>query len=241
MYFCRIARHSLATSARIPSRSVLVSNVYRNASIRQMSSGGPPGSSSENMLYTLMIGAVIAGGSVYTYKVLHKDKTRYNERVAEIMGRPKSEWTAKEWRPKRDDESVKVQFPDVVGTSEGTSESATEEVKIPTAESDVQAEISALVAEPNESPLEGKAVVEKTVIELLPPPTSIKEPDDDRCVEMVEASEESTESGIEEIKVPTADSIEQLHSPSTEIQLERETKTSVADQKDELQSNEIKV
>ncbi|XP_048455324.1 probable serine/threonine-protein kinase kinX [Rhincodon typus] len=210
-----------------------------------MSSGGPPGSSSENMLYTLMIGAVIAGGSVYTYKVLHKDKARYNERVAEIMGRPKSEWTAKEWRPKQEDESVEVQFPDVVGTSEEASESATEEVKIPTAESVVQAESSALVVEPNESPLEGKAVVEKAVIEVLPPPASVKEPDDDRSVEMVEASEEATESGIEEIKVPTADSIEQPHSPSTvveptEIQLERETKTSIADQKDELQSNEIK-
>ncbi|XP_043530035.1 uncharacterized protein mgarpa isoform X2 [Chiloscyllium plagiosum] len=242
MYLCRIAWHNLVPLARIPPPSLLIRNVYRNASIRQMSSHGPPGSSSESMLYTLMVGAVIAGSSVYTYKVLHKDKARYNERVAEIMGRPKGEWTAKEWQPKQSDE---VQSPDVVATSEEASESATEEVKIPVAASIEQAENPALVVEPSESPLEGEVAAEEALMEVLTPPASVKEPDDVQSLEVVGASEEATASGTEEAKVPTADSIEQPNSPSTiveptEIRLEQETNTSAADQKDELQSNQIK-
>ncbi|XP_072440189.1 uncharacterized protein mgarpa isoform X1 [Chiloscyllium punctatum] len=243
MYLCRIAWHSLVPLARIPPPSLLIRNVYRNASIRQMSSGGPPGSSSESMLYTLMVGAVIAGASVYTYKVLHKDKARYTERVAAIMGRPKGEWTAKEWQPKQSDE---VQSSDVVATRKEALESATEEVKIPIAASIEQAENPALVVEPSESPLEGKVAAEEAMMEVLTTPASVKEPDDVQSLEVVGASEEATASGTEEAKVPTADSIEQPNSPSTiveptEIRLEQETNTSAADQKDELQSNQIKV
>ncbi|XP_041042979.1 protein MGARP isoform X2 [Carcharodon carcharias] len=228
MYLCRIAWHNLVPLARVRSSSRLVGNMYRNASIRQMSSGGPPGSSSENMVYALMIGAVIAGGSVYTYKVLRKDKARYNERVAEIMERPKSEWTA--WQPKKSDQ---VQSPEVVESSGEPSESVTEEVEVPAAESAEQPESSVAVVEPNESPSEGEAASEEEVIEVLLPPASAKEPDEVQSPEVVEAAGEVTELVTEEAKVPVAETIEQPESPSTvaepkDVPLEGETETSVA-------------
>ncbi|XP_067899823.1 protein MGARP isoform X2 [Heterodontus francisci] len=201
-----------------------------------MSSSGPPGSSSENMLYALMVGAVIAGGSIYTYKVLHKDKARYNDRVAEIMERPKSEWTAKEWQPKKSDE---VQSPEVIEASGEALESATEEVEIPAAESVEKPESPSAVVEPNESPLEGKAAVEEEMIEVLLPPASSKEPDDAQSPEVVEPGEEAPESVTEEVQVPTAESVEQPESPSTvvgpnENPMEGKTVTSVTAEKEDL-------
>ncbi|XP_078394824.1 protein MGARP [Cetorhinus maximus] len=228
MYLCRIAWHNLVPMARVRSSSRLVGNMYRNASIRQMSSGGPPGSSSGNMVYALMIGAVIAGGSVYTYKVLHKDKARYNERVAEIMERPKSELTA--LQPKKSDQ---VQSPEVVESSGEASESVTEEVEVPAAESAEQPESPAAVVETNESPSEGEAASEEEVIEVLSPPASAKEPDEVQSPEVVEAAGEVTELVTEEAKVPVAETVEQPESPSTvaepkDVPLEGETETSVA-------------
>ncbi|XP_078066723.1 protein MGARP [Mustelus asterias] len=226
MYLCRTAWHNLVPLARNPTSSRAIRNVYRNTSIRQMSSGGPPGSSSENMILSLMVGAVIAGGSVYTYKVLHKDKTRYNERVTEIMERPKTEWRASQ--PKKSDE---VQPPEVVETSGESSDPVTEEVKDP--ESVEEPEIPAAVVEPKDNPLEGEATVEEEEIEVLPPPTSPKEADEVQTPEVVEAAEENTETVSEEDKVPEAEITEEPARPSTlvepkDIPLEGETETLVA-------------
>uniref|UniRef100_UPI00398F3D6E protein MGARP-like n=1 Tax=Pristiophorus japonicus TaxID=55135 RepID=UPI00398F3D6E len=237
MYFCRAAWRDLVPLARISSSSRLIGNVYRNASIRQMSSGGLPGSSSENTLYALMIGAVFVGGSLYTYKVLHTDKARYNDRVAEIMERPKSESMAKESRPKKEDESDDVQSPEVVEASGEASEPVTEEAEVPAAESVEQPESPSTVAEPNESPLEEKAATEEEVIEVLLLPASAKESDDVQSPEVVEASGEASEPVTEEAEVPAAESVEQPESPSTvaepnESPLEETTETSAAAQKE---------
>lgn len=229
MYLCRTAWHNLVPLARNPTSSRAIRNVYRNTSIRQISSGGPPGSSSENTILTLVVGAVIAGASVYTYKVLHKDKARYNERVAEIMERPKDEWRA--LQPKKEDESDEVQPPEVVETSRESSDPVTEEVK--DHESVKEPEIPAAVVESKENPLEGEATLEEEEIEVLSPPTSPKEADEIQTPEVVEAAEENTETVLEEDKVPEAETTEEAARPSMlvepkDIPLEGETETLVA-------------
>ncbi|XP_067850190.1 protein MGARP [Heptranchias perlo] len=215
MYLCRAAWHNLVPLARTSSSSRLIRDVYRNASIRQMSSGGLPGSSGENMLYALMVGAVFAGAGFYTYKILYTDKARYNDRIAEIMQRPKSERTAKQRRAKKSDE---VQSPEVAEAGGEALESVTEEAEVPAAETIEQPESPSTVVEPNESPLEGEASAEEEVTEVVLPPAPVKESDEVQFPEVAEAGGEASESVTEEAEVPAADAIEQPESPSTVVE-----------------------
>uniref|UniRef100_A0A672YW71 Uncharacterized protein n=1 Tax=Sphaeramia orbicularis TaxID=375764 RepID=A0A672YW71_9TELE len=48
-----------------------------------------PGGSGENIVY-----AILCGGAVST---VTSDQARFNERIAEINARPKSEWEPKPW------------------------------------------------------------------------------------------------------------------------------------------------
>ncbi|XP_078260834.1 uncharacterized protein mgarpa isoform X2 [Rhinoraja longicauda] len=189
MYLCRVAYLNLA---KLSTSSRLLRNVYRNGSIRQISSGGHSGSSGENMIYALIVGGVIGGGSLYTYKVLHNDKARYNDRIAEITERPKSERTPKEPQPKDE-----VQPPEVVEAGEEVSAENVEQPESPSA------------VEPN---LE-KSTVEEEVIEVLPLPT-----DDSQTPEEVEASGETLESTAVEVEVPAANIVEQVENLPTDVE-----------------------
>ncbi|XP_055499450.1 protein MGARP isoform X2 [Leucoraja erinacea] len=182
MYLCRVAYHNLA---KLSISSRLLRNVYRDGSIRQLSFGGHSGSSGENMIYALIVGGVIGGGSLYTYKVLHNDKARYNDRVAEIMERPKNESTPKELQPKDEVQPLEV----VEAGEEGPAENV-EPLESPS------------TVEPN---LE-KSTVEEEVIEVLPLPTS----DDSQTSEEVEADAETLESTAVEEEVPAANIVEQV-------------------------------
>uniref|UniRef100_A0A8C5G5C5 Uncharacterized protein n=1 Tax=Gouania willdenowi TaxID=441366 RepID=A0A8C5G5C5_GOUWI len=57
-----------------------------------MSSGS--GGSGTNIMY-----AVLCGGGL-AYSIVSSDQTRYNQRLAEIRARPKTEWVPKPWPPK---------------------------------------------------------------------------------------------------------------------------------------------
>lgn len=137
------------------------------------------------MIYALIVGGVIGGGSLYTYKVLHNDKARYNDRVAEIMERPKNESTPKELQPKDEVQPLEV----VEAGEEGPAENV-EPLESPS------------TVEPN---LE-KSTVEEEVIEVLPLPTS----DDSQTSEEVEADAETLESTAVEEEVPAANIVEQV-------------------------------
>ncbi|XP_055499442.1 protein MGARP isoform X1 [Leucoraja erinacea] len=187
MYLCRVAYHNLA---KLSISSRLLRNVYRDGSIRQLSFGGHSGSSGENMIYALIVGGVIGGGSLYTYKVLHNDKARYNDRVAEIMERPKNESTPKELQPKVTEKADEVQPLEVVEAGEEGPAENVEPLESPS------------TVEPN---LE-KSTVEEEVIEVLPLPTS----DDSQTSEEVEADAETLESTAVEEEVPAANIVEQV-------------------------------
>ncbi|XP_051895752.1 protein MGARP [Pristis pectinata] len=198
MYLCRVAYHNLAPVAKISFSSGLLRNVYRYGSIRQISSGGHGGSSGENMLYVLMVGGVFAGAGLYTYKVLHADKARYNDRIAEIMQHSKNEWKPKELQSKNSDE---VQSPEVVEAGEEVS--AAENVEQPESPSSIE-------------PSEEKSIVEEEVIKVLPPSTSTK--DDSQTPEAVEAGDEALEMVAVEVEVPVADGVEQTENLPTAVE-----------------------
>ncbi|XP_069779208.1 uncharacterized protein mgarpa [Narcine bancroftii] len=193
MSLCRLAYHKLAPVAQISFSPRLLGKVARNGSIRQISSGGHSGSSGETMMYALVIGGVIAGAGLYTYKVLHTDKARYNDRITEIMERPKKEWTPKE-KESGEEQSLEA-------VEAGEEASAAESVKQPAGRSTV---------EPNEE----KSPEEEEVIQVLSPSTS----DDSQSPEELEACEETLESVAVEVEVPVALSVEQIENPPTGVE-----------------------
>uniref|UniRef100_A0A8C2FB52 Apoptosis-inducing factor 1, mitochondrial n=1 Tax=Cyprinus carpio TaxID=7962 RepID=A0A8C2FB52_CYPCA len=54
----------------------------------QMSSG-PAGGGGENTLYYVLVGATCLGTGVYAYRTVSGDKERYNERMIDLVNRPK--------------------------------------------------------------------------------------------------------------------------------------------------------
>ncbi|XP_028316165.1 protein MGARP, partial [Gouania willdenowi] len=69
---------------------------------RLMSSGS--GGSGTNIMYAVLCGGGLVGSVSYAYSIVSSDQTRYNQRLAEIRARPKTEWVPKPWPPKSQDE-----------------------------------------------------------------------------------------------------------------------------------------
>ncbi|CAM4499342.1 unnamed protein product [Leuciscus chuanchicus] len=84
--FCRAAWQRLAPLARKSLTPLLSNAVFP---IRQMSFGLP--ASGTNMAYMLIGGSSLTAALVYAYKTINSDSARYNERIAQLEARPKSE------------------------------------------------------------------------------------------------------------------------------------------------------
>ncbi|XP_042273995.1 protein MGARP isoform X6 [Thunnus albacares] len=101
MFSCRAAWQRCGPLARTAAHRLPRDVVQR----RPMSS--VPGGSGENIVYALLCGGAFAGAVTYAYNTVSSDHARFNERVAEIKARPKTEWVPKPWPPKsRDEEEV---------------------------------------------------------------------------------------------------------------------------------------
>ncbi|CAF96435.1 unnamed protein product [Tetraodon nigroviridis] len=94
MFSCRAAWQRCGPLARRAAYS-LPRNVIQR---RPMSS--LPGGSGENIVYTLLCSGAFVGAISYAYSTVISDGARFNERIAEIKARPKTEWTPKPWPPK---------------------------------------------------------------------------------------------------------------------------------------------
>ncbi|XP_046907936.1 protein MGARP isoform X4 [Hypomesus transpacificus] len=97
MFFCRAAWQRFGPLARKTAYRLSRDVVPR----RQMSS--IPGGTGENIIYALLCGGAFAGSVTYAYSTVTSDHERFNDRVAEINARPKTEWTPKPWPPKSRD------------------------------------------------------------------------------------------------------------------------------------------
>ncbi|XP_041445822.1 protein MGARP isoform X2 [Xenopus laevis] len=95
MYLGRTAWQKLAPVARSSGTAALL----RNAPARQMSSSSVPGSSGSSLPYTLFVCASFAGGGVYVYNTITRDRNRFQDRHEYIQSRPKPETAAKPWPP----------------------------------------------------------------------------------------------------------------------------------------------
>ncbi|XP_028272874.1 protein MGARP isoform X6 [Parambassis ranga] len=101
MFSCRAAWQRCGPLARTAATRLPRDVMQR----RPMSS--VPGGSGENIVYALLVGGAFAAGLSYAVHTVSTDKDRFNERIAEINARPKSEWTPKPWPPKsRGEEEV---------------------------------------------------------------------------------------------------------------------------------------
>ncbi|XP_022071984.1 protein MGARP isoform X50 [Acanthochromis polyacanthus] len=66
-----------------------------------------PGGSGENIVYALLCGGAFVVSVTYAYNTVISDHERFNDRIAELKARPKTEWVPKPWPPKnRDEEEV---------------------------------------------------------------------------------------------------------------------------------------
>ncbi|XP_042610862.1 apoptosis-inducing factor 1, mitochondrial-like isoform X3 [Cyprinus carpio] len=97
MFKCKTVWNKLAPLAR--ASSTLCLQNARKSALRhgrrlemvqkaQMSSG-PAGGGGENTLYYVLIGATCLGAGVYAYRTVSGDKERYNERMIDLVNRPK--------------------------------------------------------------------------------------------------------------------------------------------------------
>ncbi|KAM7388895.1 hypothetical protein PAMP_022901 [Pampus punctatissimus] len=101
MFSCRAAWQRCGPLARRAAYRLPRDVVQR----RQMSS--VPGGSGDNIMYTLLCSGAFVGAVVYAYNTVTSDSIRYNDRIAELNARPKTEWVPKPWPPKsRDDAEV---------------------------------------------------------------------------------------------------------------------------------------
>ncbi|XP_034398710.1 uncharacterized protein si:ch211-235e9.8 isoform X8 [Cyclopterus lumpus] len=98
MFSCRAAWQRCGPLARKAAFRLPRDVVQR----RPMSS--VPGGSGENIVYTLLCGGAMVAAVSYTYSTVNTDSARFNDRVAEINARPKTEWVPKPWPPKSRDE-----------------------------------------------------------------------------------------------------------------------------------------
>ncbi|KTG45374.1 hypothetical protein cypCar_00005576 [Cyprinus carpio] len=129
----------------------------------QMSSG-PAGGGGENTLYYVLIGATCLGAGVYAYRTVSEDKDRYNERMTEIVSRPKQ-------GPQAAEAVAEV-------VAESKEEPVAEEPTL--TEADVESTESEPIAEaPVTKPIVEEPVTEPTVQASIPEPTvesPIREP-----------------------------------------------------------------
>uniref|UniRef100_A0A1A8Q4S3 Uncharacterized protein n=1 Tax=Nothobranchius pienaari TaxID=704102 RepID=A0A1A8Q4S3_9TELE len=86
MFSCRAAWQRCGLLARRAAHRLPQEAVQQ----RLMSS--VPGGSGENVLYTVLCGGALVGALSYAYVTVTSDRDRYNERVAEIQARPKTQW-----------------------------------------------------------------------------------------------------------------------------------------------------
>ncbi|XP_032355812.1 apoptosis-inducing factor 1, mitochondrial isoform X5 [Etheostoma spectabile] len=101
MFSCRAAWQRCGPLARRAACRLPRDVVQR----RPMSS--VPGGSGENIVYTLLCGGALVGAVAYAYSTVSTDSARFNDRIAEIKARPKTDWAPKPWPPKsRDEEEV---------------------------------------------------------------------------------------------------------------------------------------
>ncbi|KAF7227919.1 putative LOC107389814-like protein [Nothobranchius furzeri] len=94
MFSCRAAWQRCGLLARRAAHRLPQEAVQQ----RLMSS--VPGGSGENVLYTVLCGGALVGALSYAYVTVTSDRDRYNERLAEIQARPKTQWVPKSWPPK---------------------------------------------------------------------------------------------------------------------------------------------
>ncbi|KAJ7995885.1 hypothetical protein DPEC_G00231350 [Dallia pectoralis] len=92
MWTCKCTWKQLAraysTLCRRNARRAVLNSERRLPLVPQthMSSGGP-GSSGENNLYYLLVGATCVAGGVYAYRTVKGDQARYDERIHQITSR----------------------------------------------------------------------------------------------------------------------------------------------------------
>ncbi|XP_075872721.1 uncharacterized protein mgarpa isoform X49 [Nelusetta ayraudi] len=66
-----------------------------------------PGGSGENIVYTLLCGGALVASVSYAVSTVYGDNSRFNERIAQLKARPRTEWVPKPWPPKsKDDEEA---------------------------------------------------------------------------------------------------------------------------------------
>ncbi|KAG5263656.1 hypothetical protein AALO_G00267200 [Alosa alosa] len=107
MSLCRAALQRSGPLARHLLTKSPFSHLNRNVPRRTMSS--VPGGSGENIVYALLCGGALAASLAYTYQTVTSDHDRFNDRIADINERPKTEWKPKPWPPKsRDDDEEAV-------------------------------------------------------------------------------------------------------------------------------------
>ncbi|XP_044061726.1 apoptosis-inducing factor 1, mitochondrial isoform X7 [Siniperca chuatsi] len=101
MFSCRAAWQRCGPLARRAAYRLPRDVVQR----RPMSS--VPGGSGENIVYAVLCGGAFVGALSYAYSTVSTDNDRFNDRIAEINARPKTEWVPKPWPPKgKDGEEV---------------------------------------------------------------------------------------------------------------------------------------
>uniref|UniRef100_A0A1A7XQ10 Uncharacterized protein n=1 Tax=Iconisemion striatum TaxID=60296 RepID=A0A1A7XQ10_9TELE len=145
MFSCRAAWQRCGPLARRAA--------YRlpQEAVQQRLMSSVPGGSGENLVYTVLCGGALVGALSYAYVTVTSDQARFNERVAEIQARPKTQWVAKSWPPKAKDED------------DGGDEAGVEEANA--AEAVVQ-EAAEVVAEAAEVVVEAAEVVAEVAQEV---------------------------------------------------------------------------
>ncbi|XP_041846567.1 uncharacterized protein mgarpa isoform X9 [Melanotaenia boesemani] len=98
MFSCRAAWQRCGPLARRAAFKLPQDVVQRRA----MSS--VPGGSGENIVYAILCGGALVGSLSYAYITVSTDHARFNDRIAQINARPKTDWTPKPWPPKSKDE-----------------------------------------------------------------------------------------------------------------------------------------
>ncbi|XP_054594869.2 fibrous sheath CABYR-binding protein isoform X2 [Nothobranchius furzeri] len=147
MFSCRAAWQRCGLLARRAAHRLPQEAVQQ----RLMSS--VPGGSGENVLYTVLCGGALVGALSYAYVTVTSDRDRYNERLAEIQARPKTQWVPKSWPPKGGDEA-------------GVEEAAAEAEAVVQEAAEVVAEAAEVVAEAAEVVAEAAEVVAEVAQEV---------------------------------------------------------------------------
>ncbi|MGH0160851.1 UNVERIFIED_CONTAM: hypothetical protein FKN15_057621 [Acipenser sinensis] len=171
----------------------------RNAApVRHMSSSSAPGSTGDNLMYIILCGGSFAGAGYYVYKTLTTDSARFQDRVTEIISRPKSEWTPKPWPSNKSEDS---------GEAEAAEEAAPEPlVEAAEALEEALAEASTESPSPAESTEAGVAdapAAEEEISSLVeesqePAPTDAAPVQESEDFGEAEAAEEAAPEPLEE-------------------------------------------